>query len=76
MNGGSTVLDAQLRALRAQLLATDAFLDLLFDAQDAPAAPSGCPHIETENIGTMGHPARQCRNCHAVITLPPQEVGA
>ena len=66
MNEGG-VLISQIRALRAQLLATVALLDMLI--QDAP--PPGCPHPRTENIGTMGHPALRCTVCSEVLKPVP-----
>lgn len=71
MNGGS-VVEAQLRSLRAQCLAFIALIDLILEP--TPAQVVGCQHPETRNVGTMGHPARQCTNpsCLAVIETQPK----
>lgn len=69
MNGGG-VLPAQLRALRAQLVAQIELIDLIL-AAPAPAKPAAvrCPHPASQirNIGTMGHFAQACGVCGEVL---------
>lgn len=67
---GSPVVEAQLGALRAHLVALIALLDVILQEPAAPPQQT-CQHPETENIGTMGHPARRCRQCGARLESVP-----
>lgn len=63
------VLEAQVIALRASVDAMYAAIRAARGAEQAPAAPSGCPHLETENVGTFGAPEHQCTACDAQVAV-------
>lgn len=52
----------QLHAIRAQV---DALI-LVLNEQVVVAAP-GCPHVETEEVGTFGQRATRCRRCGVTV---------
>lgn len=67
------VLRAQLLALRTQVDAMLAVMDAcapILSAEPSSQADTGCPHLETENIGTFGAPAFKCLACGQMVEQP------
>jgi len=61
------MLEAQVIALRAQVDAMYAAIREARGGEAAGAEPAGCPHLETENVGTFGAPELRCKACEALI---------
>lgn len=61
------LLEAQVIALRASVDAMYAAIQTAKGADAAPNDAPGCPHPETENVGTFGAPELQCKTCGATV---------
>ena len=57
---------ATIGALQAQVVSLETLLGQ--EPDDRPAEARGCPHTETENVGTFGAPAYKCLACHETVT--------
>lgn len=62
------VLEAQVIALRASVDAMHAAIQAARVEPPTPEA-TGCPHLETENVGTFGAPEYQCKACGATVAV-------
>ncbi len=58
---------AQVVALEALITALQAEAEANREADDVNAAPVGCPHTNTENVGTFGLPIYRCEDCGKVV---------
>jgi len=61
------VLEAQIIALRASVDAMYAAIRAVRSEAPAMTDPVGCPHLETDNVGTFGLPEYQCKSCGAIV---------
>lgn len=56
---------ALIGALQAQNVALEHAVELAFGA--SAQTPQGCPHLETEDVGTFGEPETRCVACKQVV---------